>query len=163
MQLPNVLKAFNAFVDGRGYAGKTDTCTLPKLTIKTEEHRGGGMDAPVELDMGMEKLESNITFAELEGNLVRQLGTNGALTLRGSLEGPSGVIPVIATLRGLWKEVDPGDWKSGDKGALKMSCGVSYYKLMINGREEVLIDVAAGVRRIGGVDQLAGRRAALGT
>lgn len=34
--LPKILKNFNVFVDGRGYAGKIDEVTLPKLTIKTE-------------------------------------------------------------------------------------------------------------------------------
>ena len=37
--LPKILKNFNVFVDGRGYAGKIDEITLPKLTIKTEEYR----------------------------------------------------------------------------------------------------------------------------
>jgi len=49
--LPKILKNFNVFVDGRGYAGKIDEITLPKLTIKTEEYRAGGM--------GMEKLEAD--------------------------------------------------------------------------------------------------------
>ena len=38
--LPKILKNFNAFVDGRGYAGRIDEISLPKLLIKTEEHYG---------------------------------------------------------------------------------------------------------------------------
>ena len=38
--LPRILKNFNLFVDGRGYAGRVDEITLPKLTIKTEEFQG---------------------------------------------------------------------------------------------------------------------------
>lgn len=45
-----VLKNFSLFVDGRGYAGKAEEVTPPKLTIKTEEFRGGGMDAPIDID-----------------------------------------------------------------------------------------------------------------
>ena len=41
--LPKILKNFSAFVDGRGYAGRVDEITLPKLTIKMEEYRAGGM------------------------------------------------------------------------------------------------------------------------
>jgi uncharacterized protein len=162
MQLPSVLKAFSVFIDGRGYAGKCDTATLPKVSLKTEEHRGGGMDGSVELDMGMEKLEASATFAELLGEIVSLVGTRKPMTLRGSIEGPDGVKPCIAVIRGLWKEADPGDWKPGEKGALKVMCAPDYYKLTIGGRVEYDIDVAAGVRIIGGVDQLAGRRAALG-
>ncbi len=49
--LPKILKNFNAFVDGRGYAGRIDEISLPKLSIKTEEHRAGGMDIPVAMVM----------------------------------------------------------------------------------------------------------------
>lgn len=48
--LQKILKNFNAFVDGRGYAGRIDEISLPKLSIKTEEHRAGGMDIPVAID-----------------------------------------------------------------------------------------------------------------
>ena len=60
--IADVLKNMNLFVDGRGYAGVVDELTPPKLTMKTEEHRAGGMDAPVELDMGMEKLEASFSL-----------------------------------------------------------------------------------------------------
>ena len=56
--MAKILKNFNLFVDGRGYAGKAEEVTPPKLTIKTEEFRGGGMDVPAAVDMGMEKLEA---------------------------------------------------------------------------------------------------------
>ena len=64
--LPKILKNFNLFVDGRGYAGRVDEITLPKLTIKTEEFQGAGMSAPVEIDLGMEKLEMDMRFSEYE-------------------------------------------------------------------------------------------------
>ena len=89
--LPKILRNFNVFVDGRGYAGKIDEVTLPKLTIKTDEYRAGGMDIPVNIDMGMEKLEADFTFAEYDSELFRLFGLiNGnsvALTLRGGMQG----------------------------------------------------------------------------
>ncbi|WP_183142474.1 phage major tail tube protein, partial [Pseudomonas coronafaciens] len=51
--IPETLSNLNLFVDGVSFQGDVPSLTLPKLTIKTEEHRAGGMDAPVELDMGM--------------------------------------------------------------------------------------------------------------
>nr|WP_262363471.1 phage major tail tube protein [Xylella fastidiosa] len=53
----HLLKHLNLFIDGKGYAGQVEEINLPKLTLKTEEFRGGGMLAPVELTMGLEKLE----------------------------------------------------------------------------------------------------------
>lgn len=88
--LPKILKNFNAFVDGRGYAGRIDEISLPKLSIKTEEHRAGGMDIPVAIDMGMEKLEAELTFSEYDPELFRLFGlVDGnavSLTLRGGLQ-----------------------------------------------------------------------------
>ena len=46
MTVIRLLKNINLFIDGRGYAGKVDEFDPPKLTIKTEEFRAGGMDAP---------------------------------------------------------------------------------------------------------------------
>jgi phage tail tube protein FII len=49
--LSKILKNCNVFVDGRGYAGKRDEITVPKLTIKTEGYRAGGMNIPISIDM----------------------------------------------------------------------------------------------------------------
>ena len=66
IELPHVLKNMNLFVDGRGYAGRVDEIKLPKLTLKTEEHRAGGMDIPVELELGMDKLEAELTISDFD-------------------------------------------------------------------------------------------------
>ena len=62
--MSKILKNFNLFVDGRGYAGRAEEVTPPKLTIKTEEIRNGGMDAPISVDLGMEKLECQFILIE---------------------------------------------------------------------------------------------------
>ncbi|WP_425974064.1 phage major tail tube protein [Tepidimonas sp. HKU78] len=74
IELPRVLKNMNLFVDGRGYAGRVDEIQLPKLTLKTEEHRAGGMDLPVELDLGMEKLEAQLTISDFDPELFKLFG-----------------------------------------------------------------------------------------
>ena len=74
MQYPRVMKNMNLFVDGRGYAGRIDEIQLPKLTLKTEEHRAGGMDLPVEIELGMEKLEAEMTFSDYDPELSSCLG-----------------------------------------------------------------------------------------
>ena len=87
--IPKILKNFNVYVDGRGYAGRLDEITLPKLAIKTEEYQGAGMSAPIDIDMGMEKLEMDLTFSEYDKELFKLFGlTNGsevALTIRGAM------------------------------------------------------------------------------
>jgi P2 family phage contractile tail tube protein len=66
------------------------------------------------------------------------------------------------TLRGALKEVDMGDWKSGDKAEIKHSVAVTYYKLEVDGRLVYEIDALGMKRVINGVDQLTAQRIALG-
>lgn len=164
--IPKILKNFNAFVDGRGYAGRVDEITLPKLTVKTEEHRAGGMDAPVEIDMGMEKLECELTFAEYDIELFRLFGmTDGnavALTLRGAIQADGEAESVVVNLRGSLREVDAGSWKAGDKATLKCMVAARYYKLTIDGSQVIEIDAENMIRVINGVDQMATIRGAIG-
>jgi uncharacterized protein len=164
--LPKILKNFNAFVDGRGYAGRIDEITLPKLVIKTEEHRAGGMDIPVAIDMGMEKLEAELTFAEYDREIFRLFGlVSGnpiSLTLRGGLQASGEAEAVVINLRGQIKEIDAGTWKAADKTTLKCTFAASYYKLTIGRHELIEIDAENMVRKINGIDQMASLRSTLG-
>jgi P2 family phage contractile tail tube protein len=164
--LPKILKNFNAFVDGKGFAGRIDEIQLPKLTIKTEEFRAGGMDVPVQIDLGMEKLEAELTFAEYDADLFRLFGIsdgNGiAFTLRGGMQGTSETESVVINLRGIIKELDAGSWKPGDKTSLKCQIAANYYKLTIDNRELIEVDAENMVRKINGTDQLSSLRSAIG-
>ncbi|MEM7047001.1 MAG: phage major tail tube protein [Pseudomonadota bacterium] len=166
MAIPKTLRNFTAFVDGRGYAGRIEEIELPKLTLKTEEWRGGGMDAPIEIDLGMEKIETTLTFAEYDRELFKLFGladgNRVGLTLRGAVQADSASEAVIVTLRGLVKELDAGTWKAGDQASLKMMVAARYYKLEIGGQTIIEIDTENMIRRIGGSDQLASQRQALG-
>ena len=167
MSIVNILRNVNVVVDGRGYAGRASTVQLPKLTVATDEHRAGGMDAPVAIDMGLEKLECGFTLTSVEPDLLASWGLGPGnlvpLTFRGALQSEGGeVTAAVATVRGMLREVDFGDWKPGEKAELKAMMDVRYYKLEIGGRELVEIDVDNMVRRVDGVDQLEAQRAALG-
>ena len=163
--LPKILKNFNAYVDGRGYAGRIEEITLPKLTIKTEDYQGAGMSAPVEIDLGMEKLEMDLTFSEYDPELFKLFGlTNGsefALTLRGALQGSGETSPVVINVRGYFKEMDFDSWKPAEKATLKCSVACNYYKLTIDGVELIEIDPINMVRTVNGADQLSEIRQAL--
>ena len=163
--LPKILKNFNLFVDGRGYAGRVDEITLPKLTIKTEEFQGAGMSAPVEIDLGMEKLEMEMTFSEYDPELFKLFGlTNGsevAFTIRGALEGNGSTTPVVVNVRGYFKELDFDSWTPAEKATLKCSVACNYYKLAIDGVELVEIDPINMIRNVNGSDQLSKLREAL--
>ena len=167
MAIESVLRDINLFVDGRGYAGKIAEFTLPKLTVKTEEFRAGGMDAPVELDMGLEKLECDFSLDSVDRDALRlwglSQGEQPALSFRGAVQDRGGVVrSVIVRTRGQIKEVDYGSWKPGEKATLKFMAAVDYYKLEVDGETVHEIDVENMTRIVNGVDQVAARRAALG-
>jgi P2 family phage contractile tail tube protein len=154
-------------VDGRGYAGRVDEIELPKLTLKTEEHRAGGMDVPMEIDLGMEKLEISLTIADYDPDVFKLFGLldtqDTPITVRGAIQRQGEVAQaVVISLRGGWKEIDSGTWKPGDKSILKVSVALNYFKLSIAGEEVVEVDAKNLVRRVGGVDQMAEIRNAIG-
>ncbi|MCG5240104.1 phage major tail tube protein [Azospirillum doebereinerae] len=168
IQFPRVLKNMNLFIDGRGYAGRVDEVTLPKLTLKTEEHRAGGMDLAVELDMGMEKLEGTMVVSDFDPELFKSFGlldTSGLpVTLRGAFQaqGSATVQAVTVNLRGGWKDIDPGSWKPGDKSTLTLAYASTYYKLTVDGADLVEIDAVNMKRVVAGTDQLEAQRTAIG-
>ena len=164
-QLPKSLKGFTVYADGVGYLGRVSGGKLPVVKIKTEGYRDGGMDGEDDLDFGQEKMEWGFTLSELDPHALKLVGRRDVpIVLRGSQEGENGESEaVIGTMRGLVSEADLGEWKAGEpKTEAKLNGTANYYRLTIGGDEIYDIDIVAGVRRIGGTDQLAGRRANLG-
>lgn len=168
IQFPRVLKNLNLFVDGRGYAGRIDQIVLPKLTIATVAHRAGGMDAAVDLDLGLEVLEGSAVLSDFDPEVFRLFGlldSSGIpITARGATQaqGSATVQAVTVAMRGGWKEIDTGTWTPGEKSTLTLAYSLTYYKLTVDGTDLVEVDVLNMVRMIGGVDQLAAQRAAIG-
>ena len=165
--LDDILKNMALFVDGRGFAGNVEELTLPKLTLKTEEFRNGGMDAPIEVEMGMEKLESEFTLTRFDKNVLKLFGLAPGqltpLTIRGAVISDDGTqTAVVINLQGIVREMDPGNWKPGEKATLKIMMALRYYKLTHGGDVVHEIDIPNMVRTIGGVDQLSAVRSALG-
>lgn len=163
----NVFKNCNCFVDGRGYAGDVLEMTPPKLAIKKDEHRAGGMDAPVDIDMGMEKMEAGFSFSKYCPDTLKMFGLADGntvpLTFRAATQSDDGTVTAVKIeMRGKLTEADKGTWKPGEKATLafKMSC--RYYKEEVGGVVIHEIDIDNFVRKINGVDVLKDMRTALG-
>ena len=164
-QIPDTLRNFTAFVDGYGQAGLCDEITLPVIELETEEYRGGGMDAPVEIDVGQKALTATIKFKTYNDRQFRLWGLiDGAkvpFTFRGAMRSTRATTPIVVKLRGVYKKIDMGSLKTKETGGLTCEIAARFYQLTIGGVEQIYIDIENMVRRIGGVDQLAELRQAL--
>jgi P2 family phage contractile tail tube protein len=167
MPVSSYLRKFVVYVDGFGKAGDCDGATLPKLTLKMDEYRGGGMDVPVEVDLGMEKLEFEFTMTSLDDQVIDKFGlypgNQKSFTLRGSLSSHDGTsMAVVANMRGTLKSVDMGQFQAGEKMSVTFMVTLDYYKLIRGDRTLVEIDIENCRRIIGGIDQLEADRVNLG-
>lgn len=168
MATPRVLKNFTVFINGRGSVGLCDEVTLPEFKLKTEDFRAGGLDTETELDMGQEKMNAKFTFADPDVQTLTLVGlaagNSARVVAKGSFvrDSDNARVAVVAEMVGRIKSVGMGNWKAGDKNANEYEMGVNYYKLTVGGVEVYEIDVENMIRRVGGVDQLAGIRADIG-
>lgn len=167
MAASDVRKNLNLFVDGKGFAGQIEEFNPPKLAIKVEEFRGGGMDSSIDLKMGLEKMECDFSLIQYSKDVLALFGLAAGNTVplvaREALESFDGTVtPVVHTMRGRIREVDPGTSKSGEKTTLKFTMSLTYYKLQHGSTVVQEIDVQNMIHFVNGVDQLAAQRAALG-
>ena len=167
MAAKNVLKNFNLFVEGRGLAGQIEEFTPPKLALKVDEFRAGGMDTPIELEMGTDKLEASASILAVDPDILSLWGVSQGnaqrFVARGALEDFDGSARgIVHTMAGRIKEIDAGSYKPGDKAPLKLTMALTYYRYEHDGKVLLEIDVENMTRIVNGVDVLALKRAALG-
>ena len=165
--VPHTLKNFNLFIAKAGstanqYAGVVTELNLPKLTLKTEDYRAAGMDAPIPVEVGMEALICDFTLAEYRQDILNFFGFfdyDTTVTFRGAFDdGKNEPIATEVKVNGLVKETDFGSWKLGSLTTFKASFAATYYQLSFNGVEAIEIDLLNMVRKINGVDQLEKRK-----
>ncbi|UQY87963.1 phage major tail tube protein [Stenotrophomonas rhizophila] len=168
MSMPSKLKNLNLFNDGESYLGQVTEFKLPTLTRKMEEYRAGGMLGPIDVDLGQEKIEAEWKCGGMMLQVLRQYGAirHNAVQLRFAgayqSEDSEAVDAVEIVLRGRHSEVDAGTGKVGDDTEFSVKTSVSYYKLSINGRTEIEIDMVGMVFIVDGVDLQAAQRRAIG-
>lgn len=168
MALPKKLKYLNLFNNGNSYLGLVSSLTLPKLTRKLENYRGGGMSGSVAVDFGLDDdaLTLEWSIGGLDELVLQQWGSTSDIPLRfaGSLQrdDTGDVSAVEVMMRGRHKEFDFGEYKQGEDTETKVTTQCTYFKLTIDGKELIEIDPVNMVEIVNGVDRLAEHRTALG-
>ncbi|KAA6046636.1 phage major tail tube protein [Pantoea sp. Bo_7] len=170
MALPRKLKHLNLFNAGNNWMGLVESVTLPKFTRKFEKYRGGGMPGAVDIDMGLDDgaLDTEFSIGGTELLLFKQMGADKAdaiqLRFTGSIQTDStGEVQAVELVtHGRYKELDSGEWKTGESNSTKVSCTNSYAKLTINGEVVYEVDLVNMVEIVGGTDLMEKHKSALG-
>lgn len=169
MALPKILKDFNLFGDGNNWQGQVPSVTPPELARRMVEYEGGGMDGPIEVDMGNQLMEMSWTAGGLiVDGLFDTFGSpiHDAAQLRytGSYEsdetGDSVAVEIVA--RGRHKTIGMGEATKGDNSTTEVTTTLSYYKLTVDGEVIIEMDKPGNVFKVRGEDRLAQRRQNLG-
>ncbi|QNH04449.1 phage major tail tube protein [Pseudomonas sp. B11D7D] len=170
MAMPRKLKNQNIFNDANSYQGVAKTVTLPDLTRKIEMWRGAGMDGAVGADLGMgdDGLKIEWTVGGLDLISLRQYGTTNAsgvpLRWTGAYQqdDTGAVTKVEVIARGRHETYSFGDAEAGEDTEHTITTVCTYYKLIVDGNEEIEIDILGMIFKVNGVDILAEQRAAIG-
>lgn len=155
---------YNVYKNGRQLIGVAAEVTLPEITNLTDTMEGAGtggnMDVPV---IGMiEEMEMEIPFLSLCEDLFSIMDPTETvdLTLNGALQGAdsgTGAIQyqdISIAVRGATKKFSPGTLKAGAKMGSSITLGLSYYKIVLNGKTMIEIDRFNDVYVVNGKDVL---------
>lgn len=165
--LTNIIRNFVVWVDGEGKLGTGEQAQLPALSMVTEDYRGGGMDLPLEVELGMEKLEASFVLNNFDPQIFKLFGiapgTVKPFTIRGHLAGEDGkTVGVEAHIDGRIKSITSDAWQPGQKTTVTVALSVHFYSLKVGDTDLVEIDVMNARRVVNGVDQLNETRINLG-
>ena len=168
MGLPSKLKNFRLYNDGNSYQGIVGEFTQPKIALQMEEWRGGGMLGPIMIDNGLEAMTAEWTNGGMVRQSLRQFGISRVdgvlLRLVGAYQSDDtgNVDQVELVMRGRLEELDMGNAKAGEDTEHKVKVPLAYYKISVNGRTEIEIDMLNSIFIVDGVDRYAEIRNALG-
>jgi P2 family phage contractile tail tube protein len=131
----------------------------PKLSIATDDWRGGGMPGAIKVDKGLEALEATATMGGHTAELIRSFGTTDVAGLPCAWSAP--IRPTTAAppsrSRSTWAVASPRSTWASPRRATIPSTSTRWlaYRRVVDGVEEVEIDMLSGLFRVGGVDRYA--------
>lgn len=162
MNLPQIMKDINIFIDGIGHLGTSEDFELPKINQKKITQEFGGFERDI-LTGTFEKMEASVTlkeysaaiFAAMAIGKVSSAGVN--ITIKGSITQGGTSVQALATIQGNI-DVDDGSWKPNEEVKRKLKISVNTYAMEIGGKQACLFDAVNMIAIIDGVDFLADLR-----
>ncbi len=169
---PRTPKLWDVFLGEKqtSFAGQAKTFKVPDVSEKLEEHQGAGMIGPIELKMGLEKLEASLVLTDYNAVCLREVGiVNGTstwVTLRASIENdqdPDLAIPVEHVMLCNVSKSELGDFEQG--GVMEVTITLSsikQYSHKIDNKEVQFVDIPNEIWRVNGFDRYAKHRTNIG-
>jgi P2 family phage contractile tail tube protein len=161
------LKNLTAWADGVNYLGIIKEFEEPKLAIAMDSVRYGGMPGSVKTDRGLEDMQAVMTMGGHVKELIRKFGITSVdgvkLRLVGAYLADDGSVPeaVEIYIGGRFSEIDFGSSKLKSDTEHKYTVPLAYYRRVVDGVDEIEIDMINGVFIVGGVDRYGGIMAIL--
>lgn len=166
----NKLVNANVYVEGKSCQGQAEEVTLPMVKQKMVEHKGLGLISPLQIPSGLDKMEAKIKWAGIYGDVMEKLANpfkKRQIMVRGNIETYDGTdrvteVPVIATMMATGNEAGLGAVKANEGANPETSLTVYYYKLEIDGKVIVEVDIHNTIYVAGGEDMVSGFKGNLG-
>ncbi len=166
--MTQVLRRFTAFVDGYDARLTVDEITPPLVRDLAEEVKAGGLMSPLDVPLGIQKLEAGLKVNALLRPLMKQVGLTPGKHVRPTFRGVT-----ISEIDGNQENhvlvmqgrlnIDANTWTAGSVTTMDFKMGsITYYKHTIDGSPLYEIDLLNCVCIIDGVDQWASIRSGLG-
>lgn len=158
IRLPQSVVDVSVFIEGNGFAGLTDSITLPEIERILETAKAGGFER--DTDTGVfKKLEFDVAVKEFNAIIYKSVAAgiaNGkgiGIVLKGSILQDGTKTPFVVTIQGK-SGIALGGIGAGESGTTKLKGTAERFVYELNGEELVHMDTRNMIAKIGGVDHL---------
>lgn len=157
------------YINGTDFIARAEEVDLPKMKYKTIELKALGLVGEADLHTIVDKMEARIKFNSVYPDFIAYAADPTkvhSVIVRAPIQvyDQNGVRvkSMRAEMRGYFKEFDTGKLKKGDNAEAEATMAVIYYKLEVDGKDIVEIDVFNNILKINGQDKLRDYRQAMG-
>ncbi len=166
--MTHVLRNFTAFVDGYDARLSIAELTPPVVRDLVEEVKAGGLLAPMDVPLGLQKLEASLKVNARLKPLMKNVGMTPGKFIRPTFRGVS-----ISEIDGSQQNetlimqgrlnVDANTWAAQSVSQMDFKIGsISYFKHIVDGSTLYEIDLVNMICSVDGDDQWADIRSGLG-
>lgn len=160
----HLVNRYSVYKNGSELIGVASEQDLPEITFLTDTIEGAGVGGNMDIPaVGLiDDMESTIKFLTLCQGAFSVMDPTEAvdIVVKGALQGmdagtgATGFQRISIYERGIVKKFTPGTMKAGVKMDSQVTLGLSYYKIVIDGKTMLEIDRLNGVFVVNGNDVL---------